>query len=95
MLVDGRARRLLVFVVPDHHLGTTHQDLPVVRDPDLRPRHRLPDGPDAEVLERVHVGDRTRLGEPVPLEDGDADGVEERRERRLQRRGLTVDPECL
>ncbi len=75
--VDRGSGGLGQVVVPLHDLRAPDQDLPVLGDLDLRSGHGLPHGADTEVLEGVHVGHGARLGEPVALEDREADRVEE------------------
>ena len=57
--------------------GPSHEDLAVRGDADLRAGERLPHGAELVPLEAVDRRDRGSLREPVPLEDENADGVQE------------------
>jgi hypothetical protein len=66
-------------VVAAHDARAADQDLPVVGDPDLGSRQRVPDGAEAEPVGAVHEAGRRGLGEAVALQDEYPGGVEELR----------------
>ena len=64
--------RLFVLPVAGEDVRAAHEDLAVLRDPDLDTRQRHADGRHVLLVEPIEGHARRALGRPVPLEDVDA-----------------------
>src|SRR5262249_42256038 len=86
--VFERARGLVVGVeVAARHVLAAHENLAVVGDLHLDAGDRLADRSLLRAERMVQRDDRRRLGQPVALNDGEAELAPERFERRIERCG--------
>jgi hypothetical protein len=72
-------------VVAVHHPGTGHQDLSVVRDPDIGAGKRPANGAGVVVTGQIHTHGPAGLGESVAVEDDHTGELEELGEVALER----------
>ena len=78
--VQDLARARLVEVVAGEHVSPTHQDPPVRGDPQLDPGHGRTDVADPVTVRPIDGRHGRALGEAVPLDDHDAQRLEQLRD---------------